>query len=207
MVLTFAAAAAVPQVLELVRCPAVRNRDLYVLAHSPLQLQSLTLGDDTNRPWVTNRGLVSIGHMCTLQQLALHDCNSITNNGLTCLAGLASLVSLSLRGCRKITNNGLEVLAALTGLSSLNLYGCSRISDLGVPLLEGLPLQALSLGGTRVRDEGVAHLVRHCEAHSHLAFCHPFPFTGCLCPTCFMLHRGVQLACAAQRDLKSAVAH
>lgn len=149
----------VSQVLELVRCPAVRNRDLYVLAHSPLQLQSLTLGDDTNRPWVTNRGLVSIGHMCTLQQLALHDCNSITNNGLTCLAGLASLVSLSLRGCRKITNNGLEVLAALTGLSSLNLYGCSRISDLGVPLLEGLPLRALSLGMTRVRDEGVGHLV------------------------------------------------
>lgn len=98
------------QVLELVQCPNVRNRDLYVLAQSPIQLRCLTLGDDTNKPWVTNKGLSSIGRMSSLQSLALHDCNSITNNGMTALSGLRLLSSLSLRGCRKITNNGLEVL-------------------------------------------------------------------------------------------------
>jgi hypothetical protein len=98
------------QVLELVQCPNVRNRDLYVLAHSPIQLRCLTLGDDTNKPWVTNRGLSSIGRMSNLQRLALHDCNSITNNGMTALSALKQLSSLSLRGCRKITNTGLEVL-------------------------------------------------------------------------------------------------
>jgi hypothetical protein len=63
----------------------VRNRDLYVLAQSPIQLRCLTLGDDTNKPWVTNKGLLSIGRMTSLVSLALHDCNSITNNGLASL--------------------------------------------------------------------------------------------------------------------------
>lgn len=106
------------QVLELVQCPNVRNRDLYVLAQSPIQLRCLTLGDDTNKPWVTNKGLSSIGRMSSLQSLALHDCNSITNNGMTALSGLQHLSSLSLRGCRKITNNGLEVLQVGRGLLS-----------------------------------------------------------------------------------------
>jgi hypothetical protein len=107
------------QVLELVQCPNVRNRDLYVLAQSAVRLRCLTLGDDTNKPWVTNRGLSSIGRMSSLQSLALHDCNSITNNGMTSLGGLRHLSSLSLRGCKKITNNGLEVLQvrALVGLA------------------------------------------------------------------------------------------
>lgn len=148
------------QVLELVQCPNVRNRDLYVLAQSAVRLRCLTLGDDTNKPWVTNRGLSSIGRMSSLQSLALHDCNSITNNGMTALGGLRHLSSLSLRGCRKITNNGLEVLQANSALTSLNLHGCKRISDKGLSAVSNLPLKALSLGLTRVKDEGMAYLAR-----------------------------------------------
>ncbi|KAF6253528.1 hypothetical protein COO60DRAFT_408782 [Scenedesmus sp. NREL 46B-D3] len=148
------------QVLELVQCPNVRNRDLYVLAQSAVRLRCLTLGDDTNKPWVTNRGLSSIGRMSSLQSLALHDCNSITNNGMTALGGLRHLSSLSLRGCRKITNNGLEVLQANSSLTSLNLHGCKRISDKGLSAVSNLPLKALSLGLTRVKDEGMAYLAR-----------------------------------------------
>eukprot|EP00878_Enallax_costatus_P003223 GHUV01003426.1.p1 GENE.GHUV01003426.1~~GHUV01003426.1.p1 ORF type:complete len:738 (+),score=210.60 GHUV01003426.1:346-2559(+) len=148
------------QVLELVQCPNVRNRDLYVLAQSPIQLRCLTLGDDTNKPWVTNKGLSSIGRMSSLQSLALHDCNSITNNGMQALSELRHLSSLSLRGCRKITNNGLEVLQANSALTSLNLHGCKRISDKGLNAVSNLPLRALSLGLTRVKDEGMAYLAR-----------------------------------------------
>lgn len=43
------------QSLQLVSCRNVRNRDLYVLAQSDMHLTSLVLGDDTNKPWVTNR--------------------------------------------------------------------------------------------------------------------------------------------------------
>lgn len=43
------------QALQLVACRNVRNRDLFVLASHPMHLTSLVLGDDTNKPWVTNR--------------------------------------------------------------------------------------------------------------------------------------------------------
>jgi hypothetical protein len=43
------------QHLQLVSCRNVRNRDLYVLANNDLRLTRLVLGDDTNKPWVTNR--------------------------------------------------------------------------------------------------------------------------------------------------------
>jgi len=109
---------------------------------------------------VTNKGLLSIGRMTSLVSLALHDCNSITNNGLASLSGLSNLSSLSLRGCKKITNNGLEALQNSTSLTSLNLHGCKRISDKGLEALTKLPMKALSLGLTRVKDEGMQYLAK-----------------------------------------------
>ena len=96
--------------LELTHCTNVRNRDLLIVSDSGLRLRSLTIGDDALKPWVTNKGLASIGRMAWLRALALHDCNSVTNNGLARLLPLTGLTSLSLRGCRKITNNGLDML-------------------------------------------------------------------------------------------------
>ena len=86
---------------------------------------------------------------------------------LLCLlrSGLSNLSSLSLRGCKKITNNGLEALQNSTSLTSLNLHGCKRISDKGLEALTKLPMKALSLGLTRVKDEGMQYLVRR-EAKS-----------------------------------------
>lgn len=45
-------------------------------------------------------------------------------------------------------------------LTSLNLHGCKRISDKGLSAVSALPLRALSLGLTRVKDEGMAYLAR-----------------------------------------------
>lgn len=47
---------------------------------------------------------------------------------------------------------------ALTNVTKLNLYGCKRLSDAGVEPLQALPLVALALGQTRIRDEGIARL-------------------------------------------------
>jgi hypothetical protein len=131
--------------LILTNCLNVRNRDLFVLAQSAWSLRTLTVGDDMNKPWVTNRGLSSIAKMTSLTALSLHDCNSVTNNGLTCLNKLRALGHLSLKGCRKITNSGLEVLQHNTGLTSLNVFGCVRISDKGLLPLVALPLRSLHL--------------------------------------------------------------
>lgn len=47
------------QHLRLVSCRNVRNRDLFALANAPpaekLHLTALALGDNTNKPWLTNR--------------------------------------------------------------------------------------------------------------------------------------------------------
>lgn len=47
-----------------------------------------------------------------------------------------------------------------TSITSLNLHGCKRISDKGLNALTHLPLRALSLGLTRVKDEGMAYLAK-----------------------------------------------
>jgi hypothetical protein len=49
---------------------------------------------------------------------------------------------------------------ANSSLTSLNLHGCKRISDKGLSAVSNLPLKALSLGLTRVKDEGMAYLAR-----------------------------------------------
>lgn len=54
----------------------------------------------------------------------------------------------------------LAVLQANSSLTSLNLHGCKRISDKGLNAVSNLPLKALSLGLTRVKDEGMAYLAR-----------------------------------------------
>lgn len=52
------------------------------------------------------------------------------------------------------------LLQANSALTSLNLHGCKRISDKGLNAVSNLPLRALSLGLTRVKDEGMAYLAR-----------------------------------------------
>mmetsp|Transcript_5604 Transcript_5604/g.12412 ORF Transcript_5604/g.12412 Transcript_5604/m.12412 type:complete len:724 (+) Transcript_5604:271-2442(+) len=148
------------KVLHLTNCANVRNRDLLVLSRSGLRLHTLTLGDDANKPWVTNRGLSCIAQITTLTSLNLQDCNSITNNGLLALEKLKCLSSLSLKGCRKLTNCGLEALQRNTALTSLNLYGCLRVADKGLLPLTGLQLVSLHLGNTRIKDEGLAYLAQ-----------------------------------------------
>lgn len=146
--------------LHLTNCANIRNRDLLILSRSSLKLQTLTLGDDTNKPWVTNRGLASIAKIATLTCLNLQDCNSVTNNGLASLNNLKSLTRLSLKGCRKLTNCGLEALQSATSLDSLSLFGCIRISDRGLVPLTKLNLQTLQLGLTRVKDEGMSYIAQ-----------------------------------------------
>ena len=146
------------RVLHLTQCENIRNRDLLIIARSGLRLHTLTLGDDTNRPWVSNKGLASVSQVTTITSLNLQDCNGVTNLGLKALNNLKSLTHLSLKGCCKLTNSGLEALAQNTALTTLNLFGCLRISDKGLLPLGQLHLHSLSLGKTRVKDEGLGYL-------------------------------------------------
>jgi hypothetical protein len=56
-----------------------------------------------------------------------------------------------------VDDAGLERLRVFTQLRTLNLDG-TKVSDEGLAHLKGLPLQALHLNGTKVSDEGLADL-------------------------------------------------
>lgn len=58
-----------------------------------------------------------------------------------------------------------------SALTSLNLHGCKRISDKGLNAVSSLPLRALSLGLTRVKDEGMAYLARLTQVSRSRAVC------------------------------------
>jgi hypothetical protein len=73
--------------LHLSSCTNVRNRDLQLLASGGLRLRTLLLGDDANRPWVSNQGLAWIARIASLTELHLQDCTQLTNRGLGALAG------------------------------------------------------------------------------------------------------------------------
>lgn len=117
------------KLLHLTNCSNVRNRDLQLLSNGGLRLHTLTLGDDANRPWVSNIGLSWISKVTTLTALNLQDCTQLTNRGLQPLQHLTGLAALSLKGCNKLNNMGLEGLRHNTALTSLNLSGCARVSD------------------------------------------------------------------------------
>lgn len=136
-----------------------RNRDLALLSNAArCQLQTLTLTDDPEHPWVSNSGLEEVAKISTLTSLSLINCVRITNAGIQSLAKLVNLSSLSLRGCRNLTSTGLAALKQNQALTSLNLYGCIRLTNQGLLALQNLRLVSLQLGNTKVRDEGLAHL-------------------------------------------------
>ncbi|KAL6752632.1 hypothetical protein V8C86DRAFT_2750953 [Haematococcus lacustris] len=154
------------RLLHLNNCTQVRNKDLEILSKSSIRLQTLTVGDDVNKPWVTNLGLAWIGKITSLTSLSLHDCVQVTNRGMGSLEHLQSLAALSLKGCARLTNSGLEALQRNTALTSLNLSGCRRVSDKGLLPLTRLPgLLHLALGNTRVADEGMEYLAQITSLH------------------------------------------
>jgi hypothetical protein len=150
------------QALQLVSCRNVRNRDLFVLANNELHLTSLVLGDDTNKPWVTNRwGTVpwlprqTLHAARTLSLAFLCYCHSLTFSalllrltaclppyvrclpaapcrGIESIAKMTNLRVLALHDCNSITNKGVTFMQSLTGLHSLSLRGCRKLTNNGM---------------------------------------------------------------------------
>src|SRR5262245_60853600 len=59
-----------------------------------------------------------------------------------------------------ITDRGLNHVARLANVRVLGLNGCTRIGDEGLREIQDMRLELLSLYGTQVSDEGLAHLER-----------------------------------------------
>lgn len=110
----------------------------------------------SDRPEVTDAGLVHISQLTNLRRLNLTDIQ-ITNAGLNHLRHLTKLEELDLEGTL-VTDAGLAALAPLADLETLGLSG-SRITDAGMPQLGKLSkLRYLRLLDTKVTGSGFVHL-------------------------------------------------
>lgn len=160
------------QHLQLVSCRNVRNRDLYVLANNDLHLTSLVLGDDTNKPWVTNRLVTCCAGpgcaACTpytepclrynqvrfyvlhAEMFAKHS-NCVLNPVVTMHSEDLTNVPDVLTGCCVLhPARGIESIAKMKSLKFLALHDCNSITNNGITAMAALTsLETLSLRGCR----------------------------------------------------------
>ena len=112
---------------------------------------------------LVGRGLVALAVSHRLHTLSLANCRRLTDEAVINISHLMSLEALSLDGCRCITDRALMALANLYDLRKLDLSQCDLISDEGIEHLQDLEhLEELSLGWCRqLTDTGLGHLTNH----------------------------------------------
>jgi Leucine Rich repeat len=128
-----------------------------------MNLQSLEVARLDNCHSITGRGLLVFCHSNSLHTLSLANCRRVTDEAVINISHLLSLQALSLGGCRCITDRSLAAMADLYNLQKLDLSQCDLITDRGLQQLEHLSsLQELSLGWCRlVTDVGIDKVTSH----------------------------------------------
>ena len=111
---------------------------------------------------LTGRGLLAFCHSHSLHTLSLANCRRLTDEAVINISHLSSLQALSLDGCRCLTDRSLAAMADLYRLVKLDLSQCDLITDQGLEQLGHLELlEELSLGWCRhVSDAGIDLLTR-----------------------------------------------
>ncbi len=145
--------------LDVRNCPKLTDRGLLQL----MQLRSLETARLDQCHALTGRGLLVFSHSNRLRTLSLANCRRLTDEGLINISELYSLEQLNLDGCRCLTDNSLYAISDLLNLTHLDLSQCDLLTDDGVAQLEHLErLQELSLAWCRqITDIGVQSLVSH----------------------------------------------
>ncbi|GJP45781.1 hypothetical protein CLOM_g5117 [Closterium sp. NIES-68] len=156
------------QVLNLRRCPSLRDATLATIASSSPMLTCLLL---SGSPLITDTSLHALAAHCpSLQVLDLSACSAISAAGVASLAAhCAHLRELSLCGCRRAaTDDALMALAqGCEWLEVLNLGWCEGVTDRGVTAVArgcgGLRVVDLC-GCYRISDASVVALAAHCPS-------------------------------------------
>ncbi len=119
---------------------------------------------------VQGRGLVVLARSHRLHTLSLANCRRLTDEAIINISHLVSLESLSLDGCRCLTDRSAIAIGNLTQLKRLDLSQCDLITDTGLAELEDLErIEELSLGWCRtITDLGVEILTNQNGRSEHL---------------------------------------
>ena len=128
-----------------------------------MNLQSLEVAKLDNCHSITGRGLLVLCHSRSLHTLSLSNCRRLTDEAVINISHLLSLQSLSLGGCRCITDRSMAAIADLYNVRQLDLSQCDLITDRGLQQLEHLAsLQEISLGWCRqITDVGIDMFTLH----------------------------------------------
>jgi hypothetical protein len=144
--------------LDLRGSQRLTDRGLIKLA----DLSSLEVARLDNCYSIGGRGLLALSISHRLHTLSLANCRRLTDEAIINISHLNSLEALSLDGCRCITDRSLVALSGLFRLKKLDLSQCDLITDSGLEALENLEeIEELSLGWCRlIGDNGVDILTR-----------------------------------------------
>jgi len=121
-------------------------------------LRSLEVARLDNCYSIVGKGLLALSNSHRLHTLSLSNCRCLTDEAVVNISHLSSsLTALSLEGCRCITDISMEAISNLYNLRKLELSQCDLITDEGLNHLESLLyIEELSLGWCRlITDEGI----------------------------------------------------
>jgi len=133
-------------------------------------LNSLEVAKLDNCHSLTGRGLLAFANSHRLHTLSLANCRRLTDEAVINISHLLSLEALSLDGCRCLTDRSLAAISDLYDLRKLGLSQCDLITNEGLQQLEHLEaLEELSLGWCRqITDQGIKTLAGHPERERSL---------------------------------------
>jgi hypothetical protein len=120
-------------------------------------LSSLEVAKLDNCHSIVGRGLVAFAYSHRLRTLSLANCRRLTDEAVINISHLNSLEALSLDGCRCLTDRSLAAMSDLFRLQKLDLSQCDLLTDDGLEHLENLDtIDELSLGWCRsITDRGL----------------------------------------------------
>lgn len=111
---------------------------------------------------IVGRGFIAFSHSQHLHTLTATNCRRLTDEAITNISHLTSLFTVDLGGCRCLTDISLRGLRNLLNLRQLDLSQCDLITDDGIEYLATVNfLEELSLGWCRsISDNGIEILCK-----------------------------------------------
>lgn len=125
-------------------------------------LSSLEIAKLDNCHSIQGRGLVALSCSHQLHTLSLANCRRLTDEAIINISHLISIETLSLDGCRCLTDRSMVAISNFTHMKRLDLSQCDLITDSGLEELEHLEcIEELSLGWCRsITDLGIEILTK-----------------------------------------------
>jgi len=126
-------------------------------------LSSLEIAKLDNCHSVQGRGLIALARSRHLHTLSLANCRRLTDEAIINISHLMSIEALSLDGCRCLTDRSLVAIGNLIKIKKLDLSQCDLLTDAGLEELGHCEfIEELSLGWCRsISDQGIELLANH----------------------------------------------